>query len=106
MVKDAMSIIVNNPKLSMSSSKISLDIMEGFFILTIDNEYAKSALILQSLLKASADSIGISCYSSCWRVKNLNSNIESDKSELEVSIKLEDEMNQDVLICQIDRASS
>ena len=46
MVKHEMSTVVSNPKLSISSSKISLDIMKGFPILTIDNEHARSAPIL------------------------------------------------------------
>lgn len=46
MVKDEMSAVVSNPKLSMASSKISPDAIEGFSMLTIDNEYAKSAPIL------------------------------------------------------------
>lgn len=46
MVKDEMSVVVNNLKLSMSSSKISLNIIEGFSILAIDNEHARNAPIL------------------------------------------------------------
>ena len=46
MVKYKISTVISNPKLSMSSSKICLDIMEGFPILTIDNKHARSAPIL------------------------------------------------------------
>ena len=63
-VKDKMNTVVSNPKLSMSSSKISSDIMEGFFILTIDNEYARNTSILQYILRVLAGSIGVSSYSS------------------------------------------
>lgn len=45
-VKDEMSVVVSNPKLSMSRSKISLDAMKGFSMSTIDNKHAKSASIL------------------------------------------------------------
>ena len=65
MVKDEMSAVISNPKLSMSSSKISPNAIEGFSILTIDNKYAKSAPILQSIVRASATSIDISSHSSC-----------------------------------------
>ena len=46
MVKNEMSAIISNPKLSMSSSKISLDAMEGFSMSTIDNKYTRSVPIL------------------------------------------------------------
>lgn len=46
MIKDKIDTIVSNPKLSMSSSKISLDVMKEFSILTIDNIYAKNIPIL------------------------------------------------------------
>lgn len=46
MVKDEMSAIISNPKLSIFSSKISPDIIERFSMLTIDNKYAKNAPIL------------------------------------------------------------
>lgn len=93
MVKDEMSAVVSNPKLSMASSKISPDTIEGFFILTIDNKHAKNAPILRSLLRASAGSIGIPSHSSCWGVENPDGNNISDKSEAEEGIKVEDEMN-------------
>ena len=62
-VKDEMSTVISNPKLSISSSKISPDAIEGFFMLTIDNKHARSALILQSILTVSTSSIGISSHS-------------------------------------------
>lgn len=65
MIKDEMSTIVNNPKLRISSSKINPDVMKRFFILTINNKYARNVLILQFLLKVSAGSISISNHSSC-----------------------------------------
>lgn len=46
MVKDEMSTIVNNPKLSMTSFKITLDVIERFSILTINNKYVKNVTIL------------------------------------------------------------
>ncbi len=106
MVKDEMSAVVSNPKLSIFSSKISLDIMEGFFISTIDNKYIKSALILQSILRASADSIDIPSHSCCWGVENPDANNKSNESEVETRIQLKDEMNQNKLIHQTERASS
>lgn len=62
MVRNEMSAIVSNPKLSMSGSKISLDGIEEFSILTIDNKHTKSASILQSLLRVSAGSIDVSSH--------------------------------------------
>lgn len=46
MVKNEMSVIVSNSKLNIASSKISLDTIKEFSILTINNKYAKSAPIL------------------------------------------------------------
>lgn len=46
MVKDEISIIVKNLKLSMASSKIGLNVIKGFFILTINNKHFKNMLIL------------------------------------------------------------
>ncbi len=60
-----MSAVISNLKLSISSFKISLDVIEGFSILTIDNKYVKSAPILQSILRASTSSIGVPSHSSC-----------------------------------------
>ena len=45
-VKDEISSIVSNPKCSISSSKISPNIIEEFFVLTINNKYTKSLLTL------------------------------------------------------------
>ena len=93
MVKDEMSAVIINLKLSMSSSKISLDAMEGFSMLTINNKYTRSAPILQFIFKTSANSIGILSHSSCWGIENPNANNESNKSKVEIRIKLEDKMN-------------
>lgn len=46
MIKDKISIVVRNPKLSISSSKISLKIIERYFILIIDNIHIKNVSIL------------------------------------------------------------
>lgn len=46
MVKDKMNGVISNPKLSMLSSKISPDTIDGFTMSTIDNEYTRSVLIL------------------------------------------------------------
>lgn len=106
-VKDEISVVVSNLKLSVSSSKISPNVIEGFSILTIDNKHIKSAPILQSLLRALAHSIDILSHSFCWGIENLDGNIESDKNEVEEArIELEDEMNQDVLIHQTNKASN
>ena len=63
-VKDKMSAVISNLKLSISSSKISLDIMEGFSMSTIDNKYTRSTPNLQPILRASAGSISIPSHSS------------------------------------------
>ena len=52
MVKDKISIVISNPKLSISSFKISLDAIKGFSTLSIDNKYTRSAPILRSILRA------------------------------------------------------
>lgn len=91
-----MSAVINNLKLSISSSKISPDIIEGFFILIINNKHTKSILsILQFLLGASATSINIPNYSSYQRINNLNTNNKSDKNKIEIEIKLEDKINKE-----------
>ena len=78
----------------MSNSKISLDVIERFSILIIDNKHVKSALILQFLLRALAGSIDLPSHSFYWEVKNPDGNIESDKSETEeIRIELENEIN-------------
>lgn len=46
MVKNKLSAIVSKQKLSMASFKISLDIIERFSMLTIDNKHVKSVHIL------------------------------------------------------------
>lgn len=46
MVKDKMSIVVSNPKLSISSSKISLDAIKRFSMSTINNKQARNTPIL------------------------------------------------------------
>lgn len=65
MVKDEMTAVVSNLKLCMSSHKISLNAIEGFFILTIDNKHARNMPILQFILRVSAGSISILCHSYC-----------------------------------------
>ena len=81
MVKDEISTIVNNPKLSISSSKISLDAMEGLSMSTINNKYTKNMPILQFILRTSPSSIGIPSHFSCWKVENLDANNESNENE-------------------------
>lgn len=88
-----MSTVISNLKLSIPNSKISPNPMEGFFISTIDNKYAKSALILRSILIASAGSIGIPSYSFYCEIENLDANNESNESEAETRIEIEDNMN-------------
>lgn len=88
-----MSTIVSNPKLSMSSSKISLDIIERFFILTIDNKHARSAPILQSILRTSVNSIDVPSHSFCQEIENPDINNKNDESEIETRIEFEDEIN-------------
>ena len=65
MVKDEMSVVISNPKLSMSSSKISPNAIKGFSMLTIDNKHTRSAPILRSILRASANNIGVSSHFFC-----------------------------------------
>ena len=77
----------------MSSFKINPDVKERFFLLTIDNKYAKHMPILQFLLKASAGSIGIPSYFCRWEVENSDGNIENNKSELEIGTVIEVEIN-------------
>lgn len=59
MVKDEINVVVNNLKLSIFNSRISLSIIERFSILIIDNKYAKSIFILQSSLTVSVGNIDI-----------------------------------------------
>ena len=46
MVKDEINAVVSNLKLSMSSSKISLDVMKRFSMSIIDDEHARNVPIL------------------------------------------------------------
>lgn len=46
MVKDKMSTVVYNSKLNISSSKISLNIIERLFMSNIDNQYIRNMPIL------------------------------------------------------------
>ena len=106
MLKDEMSAIISNLKLNMSSSKISSDAIKGFSMLTINNKHAKNAPILQFTLRASAGIIGIPSHSSCWGIENPDANNESNENQAETRIELEDEINQDKLICQTKRANN
>lgn len=90
----------------MSNFKINLEVIEEFSILTIVNKYTRSTLILLSLLKNLAGNIDILSHFSCQRVENPDSNNESNKSEIKLGIKLVNGMNQDILICQTNRASN
>lgn len=64
MIKDKLSMIVNNLKLSRSSFKISLNTIKRFSILTINNKYIKIIFILWSLFKILVNNIEIFSYSS------------------------------------------
>lgn len=64
-VKDKISVIVNNLKLSIASFMISSDAIKRFSILTINNKYARNMPILQSLLRASTGSINVSSHFFC-----------------------------------------
>lgn len=103
MVKNEISTIVSNSKLSIVSSKISPDKIEGFYILTIDNKHAKSVPIPQFSLRALVSNIGISSHFFCWGVKNIDNNNVSDKSEAVKGIELEDKINQDNLFVKLIR---
>ena len=105
-VKDEMSVVISNQKLSMSSSKISPNAIEGFSMSTIDNKHARSTHILQSILRALSGSINVLSHFFCWEVENLDVNNESNESKAETKIELEDEINRDKLICQTKRTSS
>lgn len=106
MIKDEISAVVNNQKFSMSSSKISLDAMKRFSILTINNKHTRSMPILQSIFRVLASSIGVLSHSFCWGIKNPDANNESNKNKAETRIELGNKLNQDKLICQSKRASS
>ncbi len=88
-----MSAVICNLKLSISSFKISLDVIERFFILTIDNKYTKNVPILQFILRASAGSIGFPSYFFRQKIENLDANNNRNENEAEIRIELEDEMN-------------
>lgn len=105
-VKDEMSIVVSNPKLSMSHSKISLNAIEGFSISTINNKHVRSAPILRFILSASVDNIGVLSHSCHWGIENPDANNESNESEIEMRIELKDEINRDKLIRQTKTANS
>ena len=102
MVKEEMSAVVSNPKLSMASPRLVQMQWKDFLCWLLITNMPK----VRSLLIASADSIGVPSHSSLWGVENPNGNNESDESEAEEGIKLENEMNRDKLIYQTDRASS
>lgn len=93
MVNDEINAVVSNSKLSISSSKIILDIMKRFFILIIDNKYARSIFIFQSLLGTLVCSLNIFCYSFHLGVKNLDDNDKTNKSKAKVRIRLKDKIN-------------
>lgn len=93
MVKNKMSAVVSNLKVSMFSSKISPDVVEKSSILIINNKYIKSVPILQFLLRVLANNIGISSLFSCWKMKNPDANNKNDKNKAEIAIELEDEIN-------------
>lgn len=88
-----MSAVVSNPKLSMFNFKISPDTIERFFMSTINNKHARSAPILQSILRTSANSISVPSHSCCQRVENPDVNNENNESEVETRIKFEDKIN-------------
>lgn len=46
MKKHKISVVISNPKFSMASLKISLNIIRAFFILISNNKEAKTILIL------------------------------------------------------------
>lgn len=77
----------------MANSKFSLDALENFSMLTINNKYAKNMPILWSLLRVSVGNINVLTYFSYLRIKNLNSNNESDRSKTEERIKLKNKMS-------------
>lgn len=98
MVKNKICEIISNTKFSIGSLKISLDAIKGFFILTINNKYSKTTLILQFLLRVWTSNIGVSSYFFCCKVENLNSNNINNKSKIKKEIKLHNKINWDILI--------
>lgn len=93
MIKDKISAIINNPKLSIASSKISPDTTKGFFMLIIDNKHVKNMLIPQFLPRILASSIEILSHSFCWKMKNPDSNNKSNKNKAKKRIELKDKIN-------------
>lgn len=92
-IKDKMSAVINNLKLSISSLKISLNAIKEFSILIINNKTTKSVSILQFLFRTLTNNIGILSHSFYWKIENVNINNESDKNEARKKIKSEDEIN-------------
>lgn len=62
MIKDKISTVISKPKLSISSSKMSLNAIKRFSILTIDNKYIKNTHIIQFLLRTLVNNEGILNY--------------------------------------------
>lgn len=58
------------------------------------------------MLRVLAYNIDITSHLSYWEIETPNSNNENNKSKVETKIELEDKINQEVLICQIDKISS
>lgn len=50
-IDNKMSIIVKNFKLSISSSKINLDVLKDFSLLKLDKEYTKSAFTFCTIFR-------------------------------------------------------
>lgn len=96
-IKNKISVIASNPKLDMSSSKISPCIIEKFSMLIIDNKHAKNVSILLFLLRTSANNISVSSHPLYRGIENLDGNNKSDKNETEVEIEFEDKINWDIL---------
>lgn len=63
MIKNEISLVVSNTKFNMTSFKISWDTIEGFFLLIIDNKYAKNISILWFLFRVLANSKNVSSHS-------------------------------------------
>lgn len=64
-----MSTVISNSKLSMSNSKISLNTMKRFSILTINNEYTRNMPSIQFILIILAGSIDVTSHFFCLRDK-------------------------------------
>lgn len=87
-----MSVVVSNLKLSVSSSKISLNIMKRFSISIIDNKHIKNMSILRFLLGLLAGSIVVHSHFSCWKIENCDINNESNKNKTETRLKIKDKI--------------